>query len=335
LPTPRRPRPGSINVRNRFSRFSRPMNDHSEPSDDRIREELLEQYVLGRLSPAERTEFEARLATDPALREALRQERDIVQGVRLAGRDDLKRRLAAAARTAPRRGVQWSRIAALAAMVLVVTGIALWQRWFFPAPSSEPKAAEPAITDRTPLAEQSNEIDKGTSRDEKRAAPGPEKSATQPPAEAETASPRLAAIGAVEQTYESAGIVVTDAESDRMRQNRMKGDAAARLDRGVAKPETPREGEKPWVDPHHYRVEIAPGRLTTASGESATGIPDTVRFTVWVRGDSAVIALAAGVLRPGKDSLTDARVTRVSPDSVIIDVAGVRIRGYLPRHFLP
>ncbi len=144
------------------------MNDHGESSRDREREELLERFVLGRMSPAERTAFEARLATDADLREALRQERDILEGVRLAGRQELKRRIAAATLMAPRPGVPWGRIAALAAVIMIVTGIALWQRWFFPAPSVAPTATEtpgkpadagPDIAARTPPAPLSNELE--------------------------------------------------------------------------------------------------------------------------------------------------------------------------------
>ncbi len=319
------------------------MNDHSESSRDREREELLERFVLGRMSPAERVAFEARLATDSDLREAFRQEREILDGVRLAGRQELKRRIAAATLMAPGPGVPWGRIAALAAAIMIVTGIALWQRWFFPAPSVTPTAAEtpvepadagPDIADRTPSAPRSNEVDKAGARDERHAAPGVGASAPQASPEAKKATPQPAAGGAFERTYDSGGIVVSEAASGRTRESRMKGDAAARPDQALAKKESPGEAEASEIDAHHYRVEIAPDGRLAATAEFAAGAADTIRFAVRVRGDSVIIAVPAGVLGQGKDRLAGARVIRVSPDSVLIDAAGVRIRGYLPRHFL-
>jgi hypothetical protein len=83
-----------------------------------------------------------------------------------------------------------------------------------------------------------------------------------------------------------------------------------------------------------YRVEIAPTPGTAGTSEGAVrgaGAPETVHFTVRVRGDSVTISLPPD--RPGLNALaaSEARVTRVSPDSVIIEVGDVRIRGYLPR----
>ncbi len=114
----------------------------------------------------------------------------------------------------------------------------------------------------------------------------------------------------------------------------MKGDAAARPDQALAKKESPGEAEASEIDAHRYRVEITPDGRLTATAEFAAGAADTIRFAVRVRGDSVIIAVPAGVLGQGKDRLAGARVIRVSPDSVLIDAAGVRIRGYLPRHFL-
>jgi hypothetical protein len=326
------------------------MDDHSKPSDDRTREELLEQYVLGRLSPADRAAFEARLAMDPALNEALGQERAILEGVRRAGREDMKRRLAAATRWAPRPGIPWGRIAALAAMIMIVTGIALWQRWFFPAPQGEPTAekstaagqtpgeptaALPDIADRATTAPESNEVGASTSRDEKRAAPGLRAAAPRRAAEAKREMLPLAAAGALGRTYESSGIMLKDAALDRSRQSRMKVDAAARPDRRLGQTETMKKVEEEEIDSHHYRVDILPASQAAGTAESVAGIPDTIRFTVRVRGDSVVISLPVGVPGTAKDGSTEARVTRLSADSVLIDAAGVRVRAYLPRGFLP
>ena len=319
------------------------MNDQSESSRDREREELLERFVLGRMPPAERAAFESRLATDADLREALRQERDILEGARLAGRQDLKRRIAAAAVTTPLPGVPWGRIASLAAVIMIVTGIALWQRWFFPAPSAAPTATEtpgeapdagPGIDGRIPPAVLSNELDGAGARDERRAAPGAGASIPQASPEAKQATPQPTAGGTFERTYDCEGIVLSEAASGGTRESRMKGDAAARPDQVLAKKESPGEAEASEIDAHHYRVESIPDSALLATADLAAGAADTIRFAVRVRGDSVIIAVPAGVLGQGKDRLAGARVIRLSPDSVLIDAAGVRIRGYLPRHFL-
>jgi hypothetical protein len=319
------------------------MNDQSDSSRDREREELLERFVLGRMSAAERTAFESRLATDADLRDALRRERDILEGVRLAGRQDLKRRIAAAAAMAARPGVPWGRIAALAAAIMIVTGVALWQRWFYPAPSVAPTAAEipgktadagPDIADRIPSAPRATEPDKAGARDEKRAAPGAGASVPQASREAKQVSPQAAAVGTFERTYRSSGIVLSEGAPGGTRESRMKGDAAARPGQALAKKETPGEADAPEIDAHHYRVESIPDSASLAKADIAAGAADTIRFAVSVRGDSVIIAMPARILGQGRDRLAGARVIRVSPDSVLIDAAGVRIRGYLPLHFL-
>jgi hypothetical protein len=262
----------------------------------------------------------------------------------------MKRRLASAIGSAPRPGIPWGRIAALAAMIMIVTGIALWQRWFFPAPQEEPTAeksmatgqtpgeptaAQPDIADRTTAAPGSNEVGTSAVRDEKRRTPGVGAAPPRPLAEAKREMSPLAPSGALGRRYESSGIVVKDAAFDRTRLSRMKGDAAARPDRTLGQTETVKKGEEEEIDSHRYRVEILPASQAAATAERAAGIPDTIRFTVRVRGDSVVILLPAGAPGTAGGGSAEARVTRLSADSVLIDAAGVRVRAYLPRSFLP
>lgn len=57
--------------------------------DDNITE-VFDSYLLGRMSDAEKKEFEARLENDPALKEAFEFHRNIVAGIREARREELK-----------------------------------------------------------------------------------------------------------------------------------------------------------------------------------------------------------------------------------------------------
>jgi len=139
--------------------------------------------------------------------------------------------------------------------------------------------------------------------------------------------------------YESGGVVLRDAAPDAIRQNRMKGEYATGPDQQLARTDVRIEAGK-HVDTHLYRVELVPesraaatGERPAATGASAVGISDTVRFTVRVRGDSVTIALPAGALGEGVRGHAEARVTRISSDSVFIDVGVVRIRGFLPAEF--
>lgn len=324
------------------------MNDRTESPGDRAREEQLERYVLGRLSPDDRAAFEARLAADPDLRESLARERSIREGVRRVGREELKRRLAEATRTAPRPGVPWGRVAALAAMILIVTGIALWQRWFLPAPSGDSTVAEPMAAGQSPgmttadgpatadLAappSKSTEPERDASRDQRSAGPGLGASVPQPAAEAKKPAPQPAAGNAGELTYESGGVMLPEEITGRARQHRMKGDAAARPDQRPAKTEARNDAGESRPDTRTYRVEIVPGGRNAATAESAAGgaaIADTIHFTVRVKGDSVTIALPASAVGLTGLRAAEYRVTRVSPDSVIIEAGGVRIRGFIP-----
>jgi hypothetical protein len=286
------------------------------------------------------------------------------------GRVLLKRRIAAASKAAPRTAVPWVRIAALAAMILVVTGVALWQRWFFPGPAGERETTEPMAAGRTPgtstdaapaVAERTspearlNEFDRTGSRDEKgpaadlgTARPGPREETKRPGAQ-------KAAGGAIERTYESGGLVLREDTPGLMRPGGAKDDVAIRPDERLTKSETrgvegesrakAKETRQKYVgapetiddgraDGLTYRVEITPtpGMAGTSEGTArGAGAPETVHFTVRVRGDSVTISLPPD--RPGLNAraASEARVTRVSPDSVIIEVGDVRIRGYLPR----
>ncbi len=100
--------------------------------------ELLERFVLNRLEPAKRQELEAHLRACETCQRAVRAEQELVAGVRRLGRDELKARLkhrlaATLSVEIPVRRVRtiWTwQIASAAAVLLLLIGIGIYNRWF-------------------------------------------------------------------------------------------------------------------------------------------------------------------------------------------------------------
>lgn len=92
--------------------------------------ELLETYVLNRLDPTHRHELEKHLATCNHCRAAVRQEQLLVAGVRREARQDLKKRLRHRLSEEPVRTISWTRVAAVAAVVVILLGIGIYNNWF-------------------------------------------------------------------------------------------------------------------------------------------------------------------------------------------------------------
>jgi hypothetical protein len=101
-------------------------------------QELLADFVLGRISDEERSAWEGHLTTCPSCTEAVRRERALAAGVRRAGRDRLKARLAETGRSME-RPVPWPRILSVAAVLAIAVGVGIFEHWF--APESLPVAA--------------------------------------------------------------------------------------------------------------------------------------------------------------------------------------------------
>ena len=116
-----------------------------------ISDELMERYALGTLDAEDRDEVDAHVSVCTACGEALRRELVIARGVRMAGREELKRsigrRIAALER--PRR--RWRIMAAAASLALVV-GSGLYVAWI---EGRGPRLAPPSPVDqtRTPAGE--------------------------------------------------------------------------------------------------------------------------------------------------------------------------------------
>jgi hypothetical protein len=333
------------------------MIDHTEAEDGRQREELIERYVLGQLSPPEQAAFERRLARDPTLREDLRRERAIAQGVRRAGREELKRRIAVAAGHSPRGlhrpGIPWGRITALAAMLLIVTGIALWQRWFMPLPAGEPPAADraaslesraetppeagtereaPPTADRKSPGAETNEVDRAMALTDHPKPPAPAAVDRRTAEVGKVATQKPAADEGQAWTYSSEGVVLSDRHAGTERPGDAKRAQSAPRSETRAKPEGSGGAARQAEDGRIYGVVIGSTADLSAPQGAAAGSRDTVTFSVTVRGDSVTITLPADAIGVETDAPLEARVTRISPDSVLIEAVGVRIRGFLPLH---
>jgi hypothetical protein len=93
-------------------------------------EDLLEQFVMGRLDPAEVTRLEVHLQECGHCREAVSNERELVAGIRLAGRESMKRRLAQRLEQRKSATVGWYRVAGVAAGIVLLVTIGIYNRWF-------------------------------------------------------------------------------------------------------------------------------------------------------------------------------------------------------------
>jgi hypothetical protein len=292
------------------------MNDSTDPGGDPELEDELERYVLGRMTPTERAVFEARREGDPALNEAVAREREILEGVRMLGRTEIKTMLASAAMRGPRPPVGFWRITALAATVFIVTGIALWQGWFHPrGPAGLQQAAAPHDRPRGEEVARSNK-NLATNEDV-----------------AET------------RDYTLGGLVIGRelADGSLMKSERGQDDASRTVPREfAARPENrmrQKDAKGGTVAASggrkHLRVLVADARWPAAAAESDAVASDTISFVARVRGDSVTIVLPAHLPGLGAAAAADARVTRLSKDSVLIEAGGYRIRGYLPERVVP
>jgi hypothetical protein len=96
-------------------------------------EDLLSLYVLNRLSAEERKKLEVHLVSCLHCREAVRQERELVSGIRQFGREEVKLRLKrklAQESDSYHRLISWQRVLSAAAVMFVVVGLGIYNRWF-------------------------------------------------------------------------------------------------------------------------------------------------------------------------------------------------------------
>lgn len=126
-----------------------------KPSDDihwTDDPELIERFVLHQLNPDQRNELEDHLRICEVCKRALRSEQVLLAGIRRSGRESFRAELGKKLATVKPSGTPWPHILTAAAMIILLTGIGIYNRWFqtvqpleLPAPatsSSEQPHAE-------------------------------------------------------------------------------------------------------------------------------------------------------------------------------------------------
>jgi hypothetical protein len=112
-------------------------------------QELLEEFVLGRLDQESDARCREHLRACETCRQAVQAEQSVAAGIKRAGRDRLKKRIAMLALEAAPRRVPWPHVLSVAAVLLILIGIGVTQRWF----TTRLEPEKPTFAE-TPAAEQ-------------------------------------------------------------------------------------------------------------------------------------------------------------------------------------
>ena len=94
--------------------------------------ETIEDAVLGRLTPEERSRVESHVLDCAMCREAMEQERLIAAGTKAWGRAAMKQKLAGRIAAASQQRTPWPHILSAAALLIVIIGIGVLFRWRSP-----------------------------------------------------------------------------------------------------------------------------------------------------------------------------------------------------------
>jgi len=103
------------------------LDRHSHWTED---ESLVERFVLGHIPKTERNDLEDHLRVCEICQRAVMREQQLAAGIRRSGVEELKQRLKARVGVPARRDIPWPRIVSLAAMIVIVVGVAIYNDWF-------------------------------------------------------------------------------------------------------------------------------------------------------------------------------------------------------------
>jgi hypothetical protein len=98
-------------------------------------EDTLARFVLSKMNAAERAPLEEHLRTCEICKQAVRTEQQLASGARRLGRDELKGRLRG--RVGASAEFPWLRVAGVAAAIVILVSIGVYNRWFMTQQTQE------------------------------------------------------------------------------------------------------------------------------------------------------------------------------------------------------
>ncbi len=107
--------------------------------------DLLERYALRKVLESERKQLDGHLRTCMECRARLKDETEIVEGIKMFGRGEMKDKLRQRLAHEPGRRIPWARIMSAAATIVIIVGIGFFNEWF-PPQSKQQVESKPAET---------------------------------------------------------------------------------------------------------------------------------------------------------------------------------------------
>jgi len=193
--------------------------------------ELLEQFVMHRLDDARRKELEAHLLTCEGCQRAVKDEQVLVLGMKRVGRDAMKarlrERLAAGQAPLAARKIPWMQITSAAAVVILVVGLGIYNKWIpfgtekdeFAGDAAQPQPVEtlakaPEVNqEKAGKAEESKPTEESRSREADQLRDRTDDKAAQLELERRVAEAAPSAAGAAAKKDEVAVNELTDADT--------------------------------------------------------------------------------------------------------------------------
>ncbi|MDL1893136.1 zf-HC2 domain-containing protein [Sphingobacteriales bacterium CHB3] len=126
--------------------------------------ELIERFILNELNPEERNELEDHLRICEVCKKAVRREQLLIAGIRRSGREAFKARLKQKVGTLPETRTPWVHIISAAALVVIITSVGIYNRWFQSLEISTdvvvvlPSASDSALTESTSPSDKPPEL---------------------------------------------------------------------------------------------------------------------------------------------------------------------------------
>jgi hypothetical protein len=112
--------------------------------------EILERYIMGRLSPPEKAELDSHIRLCERCRLAILAEQHLLAGIRRTGREEMKSKLKQRIVEAEAVGAsRWIPILSAAAAIVTLIGIGIYADWFGGRDRGEPMIVTPPVTEES------------------------------------------------------------------------------------------------------------------------------------------------------------------------------------------